>query len=133
MTRYSLDISDSEKRQIESCRSDLSWKELSFGAKLRVLVFEQVEALERKNSKMADLNHAVNMAEMYAKACPGGIDGPLNGAVIDIVDTAKMARYRLAEVFGMDPEDVPLESCVKVAIEALVRTEQSPESFERLC
>jgi hypothetical protein len=81
MTRYSLDISDSEKRQIESCRSDLSWKELSFGAKLRVLVFEQVEALERKNSKMADLNHAVNMAEMYAKACPGGIDGPLNGAV----------------------------------------------------
>ncbi|MEY3297296.1 MAG: hypothetical protein RLZZ597_556 [Cyanobacteriota bacterium] len=44
-----------------------------------------------------------------------------------------MARYRLAEVFGMDPEDVPLESCVKVAIEALVRTEQSPESFERLC
>ncbi|MBD2426236.1 hypothetical protein [Phormidium sp. FACHB-1136] len=128
MTRYSLDISDTEKRQIESCRSDLSWKELSFGAKLRVLIFEQVEMLEEENTKMIDLNRAANMAEMYAKACPGGINGSLNGAVIDIVDTAKMARYRMAEMFGMDPQDVPLESCIKVAIEALLKAQQDPAS-----
>ncbi|MBD1877243.1 hypothetical protein H6F75_27565 [Nodosilinea sp. FACHB-131] len=51
MARYSLEISDDDKKRIESCRDDLSWKELSFGAKLRVLVFERVEALEGKTSK----------------------------------------------------------------------------------
>ncbi|MFE4108443.1 hypothetical protein [Almyronema epifaneia] len=50
MARYSLEISDEEKQRIETCRSDLSWKELSFGAKLRVLVFERVEALSQPNS-----------------------------------------------------------------------------------
>ncbi|QQE63951.1 hypothetical protein GFS31_06230 [Leptolyngbya sp. BL0902] len=77
---------------------------------------------------MIDTNRAATMAEMYAKACPGGLYGPLNGAVIDIVDTAKMARYRMAEVFGIDPQDVPLESCIKVATEALLRAQQDLES-----
>ena len=51
MARYSLEISDDDKERIESCRDDLSWKELSFGAKLRVLVFERVEALEGRVNK----------------------------------------------------------------------------------
>ena len=51
MARYSLEISDDDKQRIESARDDLSWKELSFGAKLRVLVFERVEALEGKTTK----------------------------------------------------------------------------------
>ncbi|MFZ4677656.1 MAG: hypothetical protein ACOYM4_18525 [Nodosilinea sp.] len=51
MARYSLEISDDDKKRIESCRDDLSWKELSFGAKLRVLVFERVENLEGKVGK----------------------------------------------------------------------------------
>lgn len=46
MPRYSLEISDDDKKRIELARDDLSWKELSFGAKLRVLVFERIEALE---------------------------------------------------------------------------------------
>jgi hypothetical protein len=47
MARYSLEISDDDKKRIDACRDDLSWKELSFGAKLRVLVFERVELLEK--------------------------------------------------------------------------------------
>jgi hypothetical protein len=47
MPRYSLEISDDDKKRIDACRDDLSWKELSFGAKLRVLVFERVELLEK--------------------------------------------------------------------------------------
>lgn len=48
MPRYSLEISDEDKQRIEQCRDDLSWKELSFGSKLRVLIFERVEFLESK-------------------------------------------------------------------------------------
>lgn len=51
MPRYSLEISDEDKHRIEHCRDDLSWKELSFGAKLRVLIFERVEALELSKNK----------------------------------------------------------------------------------
>lgn len=46
MARYSLDISEDEKKRIETCRDDLSWLELSFGAKLRVLLFERLGQVE---------------------------------------------------------------------------------------
>lgn len=49
MPRYSLEISDEDKKRIEQCREDLSWKELSFGSKLRVLIFERVEGLEKSS------------------------------------------------------------------------------------
>lgn len=44
--RYSIEISEADKQRIEACRKDLSWQELSFGGKLKVLIFERVEALE---------------------------------------------------------------------------------------
>lgn len=56
MPRYSLEISDEDKRRIEQCRDDLSWKELSFGSKLRVLIFERVEALEKAVANSRDLS-----------------------------------------------------------------------------
>ena len=68
-------------------------------------------------------NRNAEIAEKYAKACPGGIDGPLNGAVINIVDTAKIVRYRIAESFDIEPKNVPVELCFTVAIEALSRAE----------
>lgn len=46
MARYSLELSEEDKQRIESCRKDLSWQELSFGAKLRVLVFERLAQYE---------------------------------------------------------------------------------------
>jgi hypothetical protein len=46
MARYSLELSEEDKQRIESCRTDLSWQELSFGAKLRVLVFERLAQYE---------------------------------------------------------------------------------------
>ena len=40
---YSL---SDDKKRIESCRTDLSWQELSFGAKLKVLVLERLKEYE---------------------------------------------------------------------------------------
>ena len=54
MPRYSLEISDEDKQRIEQCRDDLSWKELSFGSKLRVLIFERVESLEKVLANKGD-------------------------------------------------------------------------------
>jgi len=54
MPRYSLEISDEDKQRIEQCRDDLSWKELSFGSKLRVLIFERVESLEKNLASGSD-------------------------------------------------------------------------------
>jgi hypothetical protein len=54
MPRYSLEISDEDKQRIEQCRDDLSWKELSFGSKLRVLIFERVELLEKHTANGGD-------------------------------------------------------------------------------
>ena len=51
MPRYSLDLSEDDKKRIESCRTDLSWQELSFGAKLKVLVLEKLQAYEEKKVK----------------------------------------------------------------------------------
>lgn len=48
MPRYSLDLSEDDKKRIESCRTDLSWQELSFGAKLKVLVLEKLQAYEKE-------------------------------------------------------------------------------------
>jgi hypothetical protein len=48
MPRYSLDLSEDDKKRIESCRTDLSWRELSFGAKLKVLVLEKLQAYEEE-------------------------------------------------------------------------------------
>lgn len=49
--RYSIEISEADKQRIEACRKDLSWQELSFGGKLKVLIFERVEALEAELAK----------------------------------------------------------------------------------
>ena len=55
MPRYSLDLSEDDKKRIESCRTDLSWQELSFGAKLKVLVLEKLQAYEKeKKNKNTD-------------------------------------------------------------------------------
>ena len=51
MARYSLDVSEAEKQRIETCRDDLSWQELSFGAKLRVLLFERLAQVESEGAK----------------------------------------------------------------------------------
>ena len=48
MPRYSLDLSEEDKQRIETCRTDLSWQELSFGAKLKVLILEKLQQYERE-------------------------------------------------------------------------------------
>ena len=47
MPRYSLDLSEEDKQRIETCRTDLSWQELSFGAKLKVLILEKLQQYEK--------------------------------------------------------------------------------------
>jgi len=48
MARYSLELSEEDKKRIEAARDDLSWGELSLGAKLRVLIFERLAEYEAK-------------------------------------------------------------------------------------
>ena len=48
MPRYSLDLSEEDKQRIETCRTDLSWQELSFGAKLKVLILEKLRQYEKE-------------------------------------------------------------------------------------
>ena len=48
MPRYSLDLSEEDKQRIETCRTDLSWQELSFGAKLKVLILEKLQQYEKE-------------------------------------------------------------------------------------
>ena len=48
MPRYSLDLSEEDKQRIETCRTDLSWQELSFGAKMKVLILEKLQQYEKE-------------------------------------------------------------------------------------
>ena len=48
MPRYSLDLSEEDKQRIETCRTDLSWQELSFGAKMKVLILEKLQQYEEE-------------------------------------------------------------------------------------
>jgi hypothetical protein len=53
MPRYSIELSEQDKERIENCRTDLSWQELSFGAKLKVLILERLQQYE-KEKQLAD-------------------------------------------------------------------------------
>lgn len=44
--RLSIEIEDIRER-VELCRSDVAWKELPLSAKLRVLIKERLEQLEK--------------------------------------------------------------------------------------
>jgi len=54
MPRYSLDLSEEDKQRIETCRTDLSWQELSFGAKLKVLILEKLQQYEKERDEKSD-------------------------------------------------------------------------------
>ena len=54
MPRYSLDLSEEDKQRIETCRNDLSWQELSFGEKLKVLILEKLQQYEKEKEKESD-------------------------------------------------------------------------------
>lgn len=54
MPRYSLDLSEEDKQRIETCRTDLSWQELSFGAKLKVLILEKLQQYEKEKEKRSE-------------------------------------------------------------------------------
>jgi len=45
--RISIDVSDL-KEEIETCRNDAAWSELSLSAKIRVLIKERLEELKTK-------------------------------------------------------------------------------------
>jgi hypothetical protein len=45
--RISVDISDIKQR-IEDCRNEPAWRELSLAGKLRALVIERLEELEKR-------------------------------------------------------------------------------------
>ena len=59
-------------------------------------------------------NERTSLVESYAKNAPKGVDE----AVIDIVDTAKLARYRIAETFDLEPKEVDIQLCFDVALAA---------------
>lgn len=48
--RISVDVSDI-KDAVESCRSDVAWGELPLAAKLRVLIKERLEQLEKEKEE----------------------------------------------------------------------------------
>lgn len=46
--RISIDVSDI-KEAVEKCRDDVAWNELPLAAKLRVLIKERLEQIEKEN------------------------------------------------------------------------------------
>lgn len=48
--RIPIDVSDL-KEEVENCRSDAAWAELSLAAKIRVLVKERLEQINQEQSE----------------------------------------------------------------------------------
>jgi hypothetical protein len=68
----------------------------------------------KRGKTVTNRNEIASLVESYAQNAPTGI----NGAVVDIVDTAKLARYRIAETFDLEPKEVDIQLCFDVALAA---------------
>jgi len=51
--RTPIDVSDIKDR-IENCRDDVAWRELALSAKIRVLLIERLEQIEKEKLQEGD-------------------------------------------------------------------------------
>lgn len=54
MARYNIDLNPEEKRLIESCRQDMEWQSLSFGAQLKILILRKAQEYMDESSKSTE-------------------------------------------------------------------------------